>query len=100
MSGFRSTSSFAPTLPPSADYAGSRGIQLGLEALNRYEASVLNTVAQTLEAISPLPDTIGIMLDSYHLNIEEADPLAAIALAGPRRPLAPKTRDPNADSAR
>jgi D-psicose/D-tagatose/L-ribulose 3-epimerase len=71
-------------LLPLADYAGERGIRLGLEALNRYETSVLNTVAQTLDAIDPLPGTIGIMLDSYHMNIEEADPYAAIALAGPR----------------
>jgi D-psicose/D-tagatose/L-ribulose 3-epimerase len=72
------------SLTPLADYAGERGIRLGLEALNRYETSVLNTVAQTLEAIEGLPDTVGIMLDTYHMNIEEADPLAAIALAGPR----------------
>ncbi|GIH09145.1 isomerase [Rhizocola hellebori] len=71
-------------LQPLADYAGERGVRLGLEALNRYETSVLNTVAQTLEAIDSLPATIGIMLDSYHMNIEEADPCAAIAQAGPR----------------
>ncbi len=71
-------------LAPLAEYAAQRGIRLGLEALNRYETSVLNTVAQTLEAIDGLPGNVGIMLDSYHMNIEEADPLAAIALAGPR----------------
>lgn len=71
-------------LAPLADYAGERGIRIGIEALNRYETSVLNTVEQTLEALDGLPDTVGIMLDSYHMNIEEADPYAAVTLAGPR----------------
>jgi D-psicose/D-tagatose/L-ribulose 3-epimerase len=71
-------------LAPVADYAGDRGVRIGLEALNRYETSVLNTVGQTLEAIDGLPDTVGIMLDSYHMNIEESDPYAAITAAGPR----------------
>ncbi len=71
-------------LAPLAAYAGQRGISLGLEALNRYETSVLNTVGQTLDAVDGLPDNVGIMLDSYHMNIEEADPYAAITQAGPR----------------
>ncbi|HCT78882.1 MAG TPA: sugar phosphate isomerase [Micromonosporaceae bacterium] len=72
------------SLAPLADYAAERGIRIGLEALNRYETSVLNTVGQTLEALDGLPDTVGIMLDSYHMNIEETDPYAAVAQAGPR----------------
>ncbi|MBB5867701.1 D-psicose/D-tagatose/L-ribulose 3-epimerase [Allocatelliglobosispora scoriae] len=71
-------------LEPLAEYAGERGISIGIEALNRYETSVVNTVEQTLEAIDPLPGNVGIMLDSYHMNIEEADPYAAVTLAGPR----------------
>ncbi|MDI1463528.1 sugar phosphate isomerase/epimerase family protein [Catellatospora sp. KI3] len=71
-------------LEPVAEYAGERGVAIGIEALNRYETSVVNTMAQTLEAIDGLPGHIGIMLDSYHMNIEESDPYAAVALAGPR----------------
>lgn len=71
-------------LAPVAEYAGERGVRIGVEALNRYETSVVNTMAQTLEALDGLPDTVGIMLDSYHMNIEEADPYAAVTLAGPR----------------
>jgi D-psicose/D-tagatose/L-ribulose 3-epimerase len=71
-------------LEPVAYYAAERGIRIGLEALNRYETSVLNTMAQTLEALDGLPDNVGIMLDSYHMNIEESDPYAAVTLAGPR----------------
>ena len=40
-------------------------------------------MAQTLELIDGLPANVGIMLDTYHMNIEEADPYAAVAVAGP-----------------
>lgn len=75
---------FRGSIGPVSDLAGSMGVRLGIEALNRYETSVLNTVEQTLAAIDGLPDTVGIMLDSYHMNIEEADPYAAVRAPGPR----------------
>ena len=55
-----------------------------IRARPRYETSMLNTVEQTLDAVDGLPDNVGIMLDSYHMNIEEADPCAAIVYAAPR----------------
>ncbi|GIF70603.1 sugar phosphate isomerase/epimerase family protein [Asanoa siamensis] len=76
--------SLRTALAPVADHAGAHGVRIGIEALNRYETSVVNTVEQTLSAIEGLPSTVGIMLDSYHMNIEEADPYAAITAAGPR----------------
>ena len=70
-------------LAPVADYAAARGVRLGVEPLNRYETSVVNTVAQGLEMLDGLPaEAIGLTLDTYHLNIEEQDPAAAIRLAG------------------
>jgi D-psicose/D-tagatose/L-ribulose 3-epimerase len=75
---------FRTSLAPVLTAARQAGVRLGVEALNRYETSVLNTVGQTLQALEGLPDTIGIMLDSYHMNIEEADPYAAVRAAGPR----------------
>jgi D-psicose/D-tagatose/L-ribulose 3-epimerase len=70
-------------LAPVADYAAARGVRLGVEPLNRYETSVVNTVAQGLEMLDGLPaQAIGLTLDTYHLNIEEQDPAAAIRLAG------------------
>ncbi len=74
---------FRAGLAPVADYAGERGVSIGVEALNRYETSVVNTMAQTVELIEGLPANVGIMLDTYHMNIEEKDPYAAVALAGP-----------------
>ncbi|WP_341716284.1 sugar phosphate isomerase/epimerase family protein [Micromonospora sp. FIMYZ51] len=74
---------FRRALAPVADHAGERGVTIGVEALNRYETSVVNTVEQTVELIEGLPSNVGIMLDTYHLNIEESDPYAALAVAGP-----------------
>ncbi|GIE28652.1 tagatose 3-epimerase [Actinoplanes italicus] len=74
---------FRQAITPVADHAGERGVSIGVEPLNRYETSVVNTVGQTLEMIAGLPSTIGLMIDTYHLNIEEADPYAALAAAGP-----------------
>jgi len=75
---------FRRVLAPVAEHAGEQGVSIGVEALNRYETSVVNTVAQTVEMIDGLPSNVGIMLDTYHLNIEEADPYAAVAVAGRR----------------
>jgi D-psicose/D-tagatose/L-ribulose 3-epimerase len=74
---------FRRAITPVADHAGERGVSIGVEPLNRYETSVVNTIGQTLEMIGGLPSTVGVMIDTYHLNIEEADPYAALATAGP-----------------
>ena len=74
---------FRRNLAPVADRAGELGVSIGVEALNRYETSVVNTVEQTVEMIDGLPSNVGIMIDTYHMNIEEADPYAALAVAGP-----------------
>ncbi|GAB3981971.1 sugar phosphate isomerase/epimerase family protein [Plantactinospora veratri] len=74
---------FRRALAPVADHAGERGVSIGVEPLNRYETSVANTVEQTLELLDGLPPNVGIMIDTYHMNIEEADPYSALALAGP-----------------
>ena len=74
---------FREALAPVADYAGERGVSIGVEALNRYETSVVNTVTQALELIDGLPANVGLMIDTYHMNIEESDPYAILGLAGP-----------------
>lgn len=72
-------------LAPVADYAGEQGVRIALEPLNRYETSVINTVDQALEALGDLPTkTVGLALDTYHLNIEEQNPAAAVLRAGDR----------------
>ncbi|SFP97435.1 D-psicose/D-tagatose/L-ribulose 3-epimerase [Amycolatopsis arida] len=72
-------------LAPVVEYAGRAGVVLGVEPLNRYETSLLNTVAQTLEALDGLDErACGVALDVYHQNIEETDPPAAIRAAAGR----------------
>ncbi|MET8161018.1 sugar phosphate isomerase/epimerase family protein [Sphaerisporangium sp. NPDC005289] len=68
-------------LKPVLAHAGECGVRIGVEPLNRYETSLLNTVEQALEA---LPDDCGLALDTYHMNIEEKDPARAVRLAGDR----------------
>jgi D-psicose/D-tagatose/L-ribulose 3-epimerase len=74
---------FRRALRPVADYAGERGVSIAVEALNRYETSVVNTVEQAVELVDGLPPNVGLMIDTYHMNIEEADPYAALGFAGP-----------------
>ena len=70
-------------LAPVVDYAGQRGVQLGIEPLNRYETSLINTVDQALSALDGLlGPALGLALDTYHLNIEERSSAAAIRRAG------------------
>ena len=70
-------------LAPVAEYAGERGVRIGIEPLNRYETSMVNTVDQALTGLGPLlGPTVGLALDTYHLNIEERSSAAAIRAAG------------------
>ena len=57
-----------------AKEAQSKGVTLGLEAVNRYETNLLNTVDQTVELIGEIGEpNIMVHLDTYHMNIEEYD---------------------------
>ncbi len=66
-----------------ASYAGSLGIRLGLEPLNRYETSLINTCEQMLEMINEVGEpNVLVHLDTFHMNVEERDLYAALMLAG------------------
>lgn len=70
-------------LEPLADRAAAAGVVLGIEPLNRYETSLVNTVEQALDALGPLLGRgVGLALDTYHLNIEERSSAGAIRAAG------------------
>jgi D-psicose/D-tagatose/L-ribulose 3-epimerase len=72
-------------LRPIADYAGERGVTLALEPLNRFETSVANTAEQVLEICDAIGSpACGLLLDTFHMNIEEKDPAGAIRAAGSR----------------
>ena len=55
------------------------GITPGLEPLNRFEAYLLNTCDQAIAYAERVgEDGIGILYDTFHANIEEKDPIAAL----------------------
>jgi D-psicose/D-tagatose/L-ribulose 3-epimerase len=60
-------------------YAAEAGLTAGLEPLNRFEAHLLNTCDQAIAYAERVgEDGIGILYDTFHANIEEKDPLAAL----------------------
>ncbi|MGW2939300.1 sugar phosphate isomerase/epimerase family protein, partial [Streptomyces sp. NPDC001156] len=61
------------------EHARKEGVTLFLEPLNRYEDHMVNRLEQAAELIRQIGlDSIKIGIDSYHMNIEESDPAAAI----------------------
>ncbi|MFK7602335.1 sugar phosphate isomerase/epimerase family protein [Deinococcus sp. SM5_A1] len=57
-----------------AEDARSRGIGLGLEAINRYETYMVNTLDDALSIVNRVgSDNLRVHADTYHMNIEETD---------------------------
>jgi D-psicose/D-tagatose/L-ribulose 3-epimerase len=75
----------AANLRGPAEYAAQRGVRLALEPLNRFETSLLTTAADAAGVVDLVGSPgLGLLLDTFHMNIEERDPAAAVRLAGPR----------------
>src|SRR5215218_7136162 len=69
-------------LRPVADDAGRHDVRLALEPLNRFETSLVNTVEQAMEVVLGVDsEALGVCLDTFHMNIEEKDPAAAVRSA-------------------
>jgi len=63
--------------------ARTAGLRIVYEVLNRYESHQINNHAQALDLVARTGlDNLGILLDAYHMNIEEATPAAALSAAG------------------
>jgi D-psicose/D-tagatose/L-ribulose 3-epimerase len=59
--------------------AGELGVKLGLEAVNRYESYMVNTLDQAAAMIRDAGGrNLFVHMDTFHMNIEEADIAAAI----------------------
>jgi len=59
------------------------GITLGLEVVNRYETNIFNTSKGALEFIADVDHpSVGVHLDTYHMNIEESDMWNPVLAAG------------------
>lgn len=60
-------------------YAAERGVGLLLEAINRYENNYLCSIYDVADFIRAAELTAtGILADTFHMNIEESDPVGAM----------------------
>jgi 5-keto-L-gluconate epimerase len=65
--------------------AEPEGVRLALEPINRYETTLINSAAQGLELIERVgTPNFGLLLDTFHMNIEEPSIEQSIADVGPR----------------
>jgi len=63
--------------------AQERGLQLAIEPLNRFESDLINTAEDVVSLIKDIGHPAAkILLDGFHMNIEEPDIEKAILLAG------------------
>jgi sugar phosphate isomerase/epimerase len=69
-----------------AAIAGNRGVRLAVEPLNRYENDLIQNAAQGLAFLHQANHpALGLLLDTFHVNIEEAswtEPFARVFAAG------------------
>ena len=73
------------SLREAADYAGERGVRLAMEPLNRFETDLVNTVEQGLDLCDRIGRAnVGLLLDTFHMNIEEKSFTEAMTRAGDR----------------
>ncbi|MBN1421035.1 MAG: sugar phosphate isomerase/epimerase [Planctomycetes bacterium] len=67
-----------------AAYAKGANIKLALEFLNRFESYSLNTAADAARLAREVAPNVGVHYDTFHANIEEKDPVAALRGCGDR----------------
>jgi len=66
------------------DHAEREGVELFLEPLNRYEDYLVNTLAGAASLLDEVASpAVKIVADTYHMNIEEADPAGALLAVAP-----------------
>ncbi|MGO8050172.1 sugar phosphate isomerase/epimerase family protein [Rhizobium leguminosarum] len=72
----------AKVLDVAAKHARKYGIQLGVEAVNRYENHLINSAQQAVDMVERVgADNIFVHLDTYHMNIEEKGAANGILIA-------------------
>jgi D-psicose/D-tagatose/L-ribulose 3-epimerase len=81
----RDTNLLVRQLGTLAVYAGDHGVVLCVEPLNRFETSFLNLASQAIEVVDRVDHpACQIMLDTFHMNIEEKSLGDAVRAVGPR----------------
>jgi sugar phosphate isomerase/epimerase len=65
--------------------AATEGVRFALEPLNRYETDLIHTVEQGMDLIRRVgAENFGLLLDTFHMNIEEPSIEASIRTCGDR----------------
>jgi sugar phosphate isomerase/epimerase len=65
--------------------AATEGVRFALEPLNRYETDLIHTVEEGLDLIRQVgAENFGLLLDTFHMNIEEPSIEASIHACGDR----------------
>jgi sugar phosphate isomerase/epimerase len=67
-----------------AEFAQEHGVTPGIEPLNRFETYLINRHDQALALADEVGFGIRVVLDAFHINIEETDPVGAIRKVGGR----------------
>jgi D-psicose/D-tagatose/L-ribulose 3-epimerase len=81
----RDTDLLVKQLSGLAEYAGNKGVVLCVEPLNRFETSFINLASQAIGVVDRVNHpACKIMLDTFHMNIEEPDILRSIQTCGER----------------
>lgn len=67
-----------------AKHGKKKGVKIGLEPLNRFETNFLNRHDQAIKLMEDVgEENVGVCLDAFHINIEEADPYEAVKKTAP-----------------
>ncbi len=65
--------------------ADDSDVRIAIEPINRYEASLINTVADALVLIDEIgADNVGVLFDTFHANIEEPSIEESLRACGSR----------------
>jgi 5-keto-L-gluconate epimerase len=65
--------------------ASGQGVRFALEPINRYETDLIHTVSEGLDLLELVgADNLGLLLDTFHMNIEEPGIEQSIRLCGRR----------------
>lgn len=67
-----------------AEFAAENGVVPGIEPLNRFETYLINRHDQAMRLADEVGFGIRVILDAFHINIEEVDPIGAIRTVGSR----------------
>jgi sugar phosphate isomerase/epimerase len=66
-----------------AEAGASQNVRFALEPINRYETDLIHTVSEGLELLDQVgADNLGLLLDTFHMNIEEPGIEQSIRLCG------------------